>query len=509
MQGAGRAFKGLGDDAAKALKNWWKGGPDIEKILELKPLRDIPDEVHKAKLYASELADEVTKKMDVAAEGIRREVGRRESLVRDISTKVDMSTRKLNTMIETSRNPTKWYPGLEENIKNQKEYLEVLVTRQADIAADLKILQNIDKGIATNPQGVVSQLERAPELMSRFTSLGRWQQAAAKQMTTKNQILKSTSRYIGSDRKFVKEYLKEIAKLPEGNLYKMTWLANPQNQVKLLRLQTNKRYMKKLLDIGKGGVAARESLKGLSASQIAKKLGVAGGVTVGAIAFYSWFDDNGDEIVEQAQDINTMLGTIRTTGAGTVIVKDVKNAIEKIQKAKAKAETGLGTNPAKAAPEFIKEFTEAQQTIDNALYRWDAVVQTSNNPDEAKRVGEALRQYSANTTGTLEELNKSIVTKPQPTAPGLAGEKPVHAPVSKENILRIQRYLQETNPSVGASGELDRPTVRALKQLEREYDRLGEVSTFSEKHLLVNREIGHVISIEDLKDIESMMEKYR
>ena len=465
--------------------------------------------MHKAKLFSSNLADDVARKMDVASEGIIKEINTLESGFKDISTKVDMSTRKLNNMISDARNPLKHYPGLDDNIVNQREYLETLVIKQNNVGTDLKILRDLNKGIGISPQSIVSKLEASPDIASKFTSLIRWQRVANRQMARKNQILESVSRNLGNDRKFVKEYLKEVAALPEGNLYRMTWLANTKNQAKLLQLQTSKRYMAKLLGAGAGGKGAKESIKGLSATEAAKKLGIGtmGVAAVGAVAFYSWFDDKGDKIVEDISNIKARLDTINTTGLGTVIVDDVKDAIEKIQKIKSKTESGLGTNPAKAVQEFIREFTEAQQVINNALSRWSAVVQTSNNPDEARKVGKALQQYNINTIKSLKELDTSLSSKLTKPMPGMVGEKPVVSRISQTNILAIQRYLQETNPSVGASGGLDKPTIRALKQLEREYNRIGSTDRFT--NLLINRSARHMINLDDLRELKTMMKKYK
>jgi len=336
-------------------------------------------------------------------------------------------------------------------------------------------------------------------------------------MPIRNQIFESVSRNIRNDRKFFNEYIKEI--YPHLNrdtkmgIYAKNWMANPENARKLMELQVNKKYMAKLLDLTHGK-EFRESLAGLTSGQIARKLkiaGVAGAGLAGAIAFMTWFDDESEEIVKQTSSVDASLSSFRATGLGAVIVKETREALRKINQSTGNTEISLGTSPEKGGPDYIKTLVEQKAILDKNLGRWSVVVRSTDNKNAAIEAGEALKQYSANLERQLGDVGRLTGSTERPgrtVEPSVAGDIR-REPVSRERIKSVQNWLSSRFPMVGPTGNLDRPTVRALKMLEREYDRLGTTDRFSSGRLLVRPNEGHLIEVGDLSELDKRMRDYK
>jgi len=369
--------------------------------------------------------------------------------------------------------------------------------------------------IKTSPQSVASELSADPNIGRNFRSLDNWFAAATGNMNTKNQVLKSTSRYINSsDRKFFEEYAKEVYPgIKRSDRISMMWMANPENRTRLSALARNKKFLDKFLEL-EHGKELRESLRGLTSTQIARKLkiaGVAGAGLAGAVAFMTWFDDNGEEIKEESAKMDGDLSSVEASGLGAVILEDTRKAVEIINKTTSGADSALGEDPQKAAPDYIKTLVQQKYILDKNLERWNIVVRSSSNKEVATSAGEALRRYSANLEKQLNDVGGRTGSSERPgktVEPGIAGNIPSKS-MSRERIKSVQNWLSSRFPTVASTGTLDEPTVRALKLLEREYDRLGTTDRFSSGRLLVRPDEGHLIEAGDLDKLDKRMQKYR
>jgi hypothetical protein len=561
------------------LKNWWRGAPDVAKIMKSEAIENIPDVTHKAKIWSEKLTKDFVKgieesmagaikningeidSLSIAAREAKREWRQAETafstvetLVNDATAKAvkargaardaDLVAKKYIQEIEDLHQANMDVPrGIELEleraaIKSQsakrsyKYWSDIAASNQTKLARKRQIMEANEEAwklardkeaklldylqrIETSPQSVAQEVVSNPGIAQEFKSLGSWVRAGGKSIDEKHQIMKATSRYIrSSDRKFVKEYITEVyPNAKAGRPVAMRWLANPENATRLEGLRHSKKFRELLIEL-EHGKEFRESLRGLTSSQIARKLkiaGVAGAGLTGAVAFMTWFDEEGDEIAEQTTDAVSKIDSFRPSGLGAIIVQETKKALKTINKAKGTTESGLSKKPEKAAPVYIKTLIEQKAILDKNLARWNIVVRSADNPDTAREVGDALVIYSKTLekqlgdVGRLTETTKRPGTTPEP---GIAGDIR-REPISRERIKSVQNYLSAEFPTVGPTGNLDRPTIRALKILEREYDRLGRTDRFSSGRLLVRPDERHLIELGDLKQLDERMQGYK
>jgi len=499
-KGVGKLFASAGDNVVGMLKGWWsKGIPDVAKIMEIKPLREIPDAIHHAKLLDNKLSKEIMNEMGGAYKGILDNMKGLGSELKAVSNKVDMSRRQLNVLSDKLRDPSRTYSGLRETVGKQTEYLESLVQREADLTERLKILQNFDTVIKTNPQSVASQLDTLPQIGSEFPSLGRWKEVAEQQISRKGQIIAATSKNLGSDRRFLKEYLNRIVPLEKENTIKVMWLANPKNQIKLTQLKMKPKYMKRIL--GVGDEVPRSDISGLNASSLAKKLGigaVTAGTLGGAVAIFSWANSGGEKIDQKAEGLSSLLMSARSSGLGEVILDDVKVSVNKINTVSDAMKSNLHSTPRETLSKYFEVVVTEKEKIDKNLKQWSAVVVKSDNPEEMKKIGLALQSFSAEVEGELKKVSKILETA------GAIGVTPktIDLPVGSSNMVELQRYLASLNPNITATGQLDEQTIRTLQFLEGRYNTLAETDRFT--GLFYNSGTGKAIDVRDLKNLKKL-----
>lgn len=370
--------------------------------------------------------------------------------------------------------------------------------------------------IRTSPQDVAKELTANPEIGRDFGSLGNWFLSATSDINKKNKVLKSTSRYIkSSNRKFFNEYAREVYPgIKGGDEASALWMANPQNRSRLASLSRNKKFMDAVTELHYGK-EYRESLTGLTKSQLSRKLKIVGAAGVGltgAVAFMSWFDDESSEVIRQTAKTTADIGTLDSTGLGAVILQDTRKALKTINEATSKTEIDFGKEPERAGPEYIKTLVQQKAILDKNLASWDTVVKSSNDQGAAIAAGESLKSYSKDLESKLNDVMKlaKIPERPGRTPePGIAGSIS-GGKATREHIKSVQDYLSSKFPTVGPTGNLDRPTIRALKSLEREYDRLGNTDRYSiGGGLLVRPDTGHLIELKDLKQIDEIMKQYK
>jgi hypothetical protein len=478
-------------------------------------------------------ADDVVRKMDEATESattiVRRaveklegRVTRLEELVERAGRNLDEGQTKLGLALKEVEEGVEGAEvgvrGAQEAVARQAKRLEELEGKLALATKKRDYLSVVHSEMNNNPERAVKLLESDQRIGAAFPSLLEWQQVMRKNMPIKNQIFESVSRNINNNRKFIHEYVTEVYPYLDetGGIgaYAKNWVANPTNARRLLELQVSKKFRGPLAALLRGEKGARESLEGLTRLQLAKKLkivGVAGAGLVGAVAFMSWFDKEGEEIEEQTTDAVSKINSFRSSGLGAVIVQETKKALETINKAKRTTEVDLGNKPEKAAPMYIRTLIEQKAILDKNLARWEIVVKSADDPDTAREVGDALGVYSKTLEKQLGDVGKLTESTRRPgrtVEPGIAGDIR-RAPLSRDRIKSVQNYLSAKFPTVGPTGNLDRPTVRALKILEREYDRLGRTDRFSSGRLLVRPNERHLIELGDLKQLDERMKRYK
>lgn len=539
MRNVGRLFGRLGDDVAGALKRWWRGGPDLSKALKHEAIEDIPDAVHKAKLFRGKMADDISRRVRAGREGVFKELNTRSAELKRLREEYGRANRALRKTqkdleIAKSRRDYSRMRGNEERFYEQERVVDALeqdLARQSEdvmglkgtydnALMDKKVLENYYSALKDSPQSAITNIKANPRIQGEFPSLGNYVDEVEDALVTKNQILNSTSRNIANDSRFAKEYLREIhpnlGKDVGAGVYARNWMANPKNMEKLEQLRLSRKF-RKFLDVEEGGKAAREALRGLSRKEIISKLGLPAAsiaLTAGPLAVMSWFDEEQDEMVAESGSASSTLKSFKANDLGAVIQRQTLQAVNTIQDALHDAETEFGENPSKAAETLTTVLVENKAVIDNNLARWELVIRSSDDPRAAQLAGQRLSEYSREIGKQLvsvEQLTAAHLQKSKtpdvPQGGGIAGNRPTQ--LDPEHIKSVQSYLSGRFPNVAPTGQLDRPTVQALRALEQQFDRMGNTGRFTSTRLLVRPKEGHLIELQDLKNLEKMLQRGR
>ena len=531
LRNIGKLFGRMGDDVASALKNLWRGGPKLGKALEHKALEDIPDAVHKAKLFRGKIADDIARKVKSGHEGIYKEIQTRSAHIQRASDEFGRANRALvkteKSLNDARRNrdyhrmrgnEERYYEqhqlaeSLERDLLRQREHVGGLKGMLDDKIMNKQVLENFYSAAKSSPQSAIKNIKANPQLQGEFTSLGRYVDEIEDALVTKNQIINSASKNLSSDYRFAKEYLNHIHpsldKSSSYGVYANNWMANPKNMTKLEELRVNKKFQR-FLDIDVGGKAARESLRGLGRRELAAKLGLPVAtiaLTAGPLAVMSWLDSESDEVAAESGQTAANLKGFVASGPGAPIQKRALQAVANIQAALIDADAEISKNPV-AAINIVNTIVKNKAIIDESLSKWETVIDSADNADTAKTVGQELQKYSKDIEKRLGNITQ-IVGQHAGMEPGRAGNI-VRPKLTSDRIKGIQSYLANKFPEVAPTGKLDRPTIQALRMLERKFDTLGETGRFTSTRLLVRPREGHLIELQDLQKLEKMLQKGR
>lgn len=548
LGGIGRLFGRLGDDVVKGLKNFWRGGPDLKKALRLDAVEDIPDTIHKAKLHRGKAAQQITKKMDDAYDEVVKDLRQRTQNIKDAESelgRVSRSRNKIKRDLDNAQRDAEYYrakasrlgdgpdadaatenyyrnqrrvDSLEDDLLREAEDVRMYREKLEQQMTEKKELENLFSALEDSPQSALSQIKYNPEIRSKFPVLGAYARKAEDAIGHKSQILNSASRNINNDYKFGKEYLRDIHPyLGKGGRtgdYADNWMANPQNLTKLEEMMRNRRFSK-YLNIDEGSKAAREALRGLGRKELIGKLGVpltSVATIAGPMAVMSWLDDNAPEVAAESGHVSSYLKGFKSSDLGEQIRAQTLNAVEATQDAMHDVEDNMHSDPTAAVSTSINTLINSKAIIDKNLGRWQLVVMSSNDKEAATRAGQELQAYShqlGKRVAGLEHLTGEHLKRSQtPRDTGLAGDvrrKPTR--FDRNHVKSIQTYLSRKFPEVAPTGILDRPTIQALRKLEREFDELGNTGRFSSIRLLVRPKENHLIELQDLINLEKVLHR--
>ena len=402
---------------------------------------------------------------------------------------------------------------LSESIVEQQKTVTILTEDLTTIDRKYKKLNSAYIELGQNPQQAIRRMKTDPDLTNEVEISQHLRNLEAP-LSTKNQILNSSSRFIDNDKRFVEEYLTRIRPFRgrggSESLYAGNWMSNSNNLRKLEELRSGGKIGKILQDVEVHGKEVREALGGLVSSSIANKLKIGGTMAasiVAPIAIMSWFDDTSDVINIEAQKTRTGLGELSVSGEAGKIVSQARLAAEDAEDAIADTERGLGgDNPGAAAEDYINRLIRDKQIIDQSIAQWDRVTELADNKEAATIAGIHLQTLSATIGTSLKKAGKVVKNAPIPG--GVAGKK-----IPKDKIIKLQLFLRDQSIHsamfiyVTPSGVLDKPTIQALKRLEQEFNQAQETTEFT--GLLYSAEKNHLIGVEDLKKLEQTIQRGR
>lgn len=518
------------------LKYMWRGPatPSAKQVFKKELLENIPEEVSKFDVLNQQAKQLLNEGFEKARKRLRQDIN---SLSADhrgaVSEMGRLERLKMSRVAELRRMEQAVEQGSMEYVSALSKLEDEIVDIDSNIERfrkitdaaemDIRSLRILSQEAHNAPKEFIKRIKENPRLSQRFTALDDLAHATEEQLRRRFEIFKAVSPNVDSPKKFMREYIEKIKPLPDSDELKMTWLLNPKNKSTLMDLQRNpkaKKYMTKLLSkqpeaMTAGMAKSMKDLKGQSASSISKKLGVSmsvAGAIAAALGLYSWFDDTGPVQQDAAARLSD-LTNFKAGGVPGAMVANVISALKAQEAAYKKAQSQMGGKKAQAAiTEYVESVARTQNVIEKVLPRWQMVIDYADNPDAARSAGRALEALNADLAANLGALEAEVGETAGGAGGGMMGQKepapqPKPQKISQQRILGVQEYLSTKNPYVGATGRLDRETVRMLKELENEYNSLGNTTRFT--GLLVDLSKKHLIEGADLREIDREMNKYR
>ena len=390
--------------------------------------------------------------------------------------------------------------------------LQGLVKEEAEIAQRIALQKNqinsVSKMLQTSiePGGervALDMLAKNEHQLRTVPGVLEWKMGIDGVFRKNRQVLKLTSKNLGSDTKFLQEFL-SLKRNPAAAKKLELWSANPHNFNKLEKLM----HKDKIFDIiTKGKMTTRQKLMGVTLGDTAKRLGIGTAAVAtagGAIGVYSWFDDNDPkETATQAEDIVTNLRGLKVHGYGKTILTRILTTIEGIGRLSSKTNGGLSSNPVKASEEYVDGASRGLQQLHEHMQQWEIVVQSSSDQDKAREIGSQLNGLINKMATSLESAGTMVGIGATGAGAGVAGK----TMTKSNNISKIQGFLRSNfNAGIRQTGELDRDTVQALRVLEQNFNRKSGDTRFT--GLFVVPEANHVINYDDLVEAYRRITKY-
>jgi hypothetical protein len=396
--------------------------------------------------------------------------------------------------------------GLDDALQSQINTVREKERLLNQLNIELSELGALNKAVTEKDfKTVIEMTKLNPDIALKYPSLARSLSKLTNVGGDMELISNALSKNLGNDRKFVKEYLKKIHPFVGKSAYSDAWMANPQNAAKLEEMLRSRKFGK-YLELESGSKSARESLSKLNRMHLAKTLGVSA-ASIGAVGapalMMDWFDDNSEDLSERSQEVSEQASKFRAVGVGLKVLEETMAAAEKIRKAEEEARSTMERDPAAATQKYVDTLIDQKSIIDRNLKKWDYVVRSSDNPQGAQQAKVAFEQLSKHVDEELAKASDIAEGK----ADGLAGDV---SGLNKDNVKAIQDYIKGrfTGAGISPTGVLDRPTLQALKQLQREYDRLGDTGgRISQKGIIINEKEGHLIMLDDLKKLDQLIRK--
>lgn len=502
VRGVGRLFASAGDNVLSAFGRWWsKGLPKAEKILELKALKEIPNEIYEARLLNQGLGKEVNE----ITSGLTKSV---EDIVKSFRRQMNVQGAELERFERTmgrllKRKQSITAPEEMAKIDATIDQVQAALQRRQSLYDDAiqkyNEISSIYHEISKNPQGAATLLSDLPQVASKY-NLNEWLARSQNVMNTKRQILEAASKNLNNDKRFVREYVEYISKLPNENPLKSAWLANPRNMAKLTELQMKPKYLQQIAE-AEGRELKHADISGLTKGKIMKMLGIgagAAGAIAGVAGLFSWASKSVEKVDQNAESLLSRLMGAQSSDLGEIILSNIQKSVNTISTESDNLKINAAKNPKEAFTKYFEILAAEKEKIDKNLRQWGAVVVGSNNPDEMRKLGEAVRNFSVQIEEELKNADKVI------EGAGNVGRAPSIAPGGgSPNILKIQQYLKESNPSMSITGTLDATTIDALRRLEDRYNRLAETDRFT--GLIYNPATRNIMSLEDLKSLEKVI----
>lgn len=481
-----------------ALAHWWsKGAKNLGKGAAEETAKIMNDLTR-----VRELASNASKYMNEVLQTGNSKLGR---AVQSLNSSMKHNEAELQRILRSinqkeSLAPDKQIEGVQNVLSGLKEQRAVLSETLAQQKRQLAALSDMmQKSITPGQEKAALDVFTQNSDLASITGVLEWQQNLNEAFRVNRQVINSASRHLGNDTKFLQEYL-SMKRNPEAARKLEMWVANPKNSQKLQSLMNKDR----IADIvGRGKMTARERLVGLTPLEQATSLGIGAAALGGAakaLDVFDWFDSNDPgQLFDDSSGLRADLNALETVGYGKTLVAKVDMSLGRISALTAGANAGLGQDPTKAATKFTQDFTKELDTLERYMGQWQAVVDSSNDPDKAEAIGEKIQNLIKNGAEGLKELGGRVGFS---GGSGMAGSR-----MGDSNLTKIQSLLSnQLGINVAPTGELDQMTVNGLRSLEQKFNAQAQTNEFTGAFVLP--EVNYVISYGDLMEAFNRIRKY-
>lgn len=459
-------------------------------------------DIWKARQQAKSVAEEAFKHIDDATR-VGHTLGRQvDALSNRAIASLDRAKGQLTSFI--SQFPEEAAPV--RNLIAKLDEAERLARLNPDQA--IAVVDDVLKTIRdTNVDAFVANLVESGKIpkgmASRFRiELGRGIEEVATSVSTSKSSLDNAARLvreIGAARStkgnagFIEEYLR-YSKSPHSP-EAQRWLANPANVDRMLKLRESGRAAKIISELERSGrvsVPVMTKLKGVTYTDLAKRMGLGGAVGLGAgglgvAKLYDWMGDVGDFSLS-GPPIETTMSNLqqKTSGPGASVVQEANRALGVINQSALRSKQMMDRDPQTAIANMTREFGQQHMRLLQVLNNWDKVTANTTDPEAAEQAQDQLAGFVNNIGAKLKQLGVTV-----------------NVPIKREsdpledyaNISQIQRYF-----GVRPTGKMDPSTASKLRALEAKLNEkardMGANRDFS--GFFYNPTVGHVIPYPDL-----------
>lgn len=304
-----------------------------------------------------------------------------------------------------------------------------------------------------------------------------------------------------SDIKFVDEYLRHSSRT--NSKESMYFLANPKNLARMDKIKESPRAEKiitELLRKKKTKLPMSVKMKGLTYTDMAKRMGIGGAVGAGGAAYgvsslFDWMSDAAGSVFGGSAEESLAALATTTQGSGAGVVKEARVLVSKINQTSAAASQMMSRNPQMAIPQLANAYGQYQAQLKNVIGKWRAVEANTENPEAAKQAKRQLIALAGDLGNRLRDLSSKV---------GVNIGRPRDPLEEYANIIQIQTYF-----GLPISGKVDQQTAAKLLGLERKLNQKAQEAGAKQDFTgyFYNPSVKHVISYADLLEATKRLSK--
>jgi len=420
------------------------------------------------------------------AERIKTSLGKFDNYIKELSAqpRTEITAGQINSATFKKMELEDDLQKLTSNIENKQIAIQKLQ----------EIQNEFEKGGGMAASNALDKAQQYSGVLSQNPELSEWRATLEHAISVNKDLLNLRSPNLSNDVGFVQEYMNLKTTPGLGKHFEM-WQEVPDNMSKLIEMEHSGTFQK-ILSSGEIRMPVKALFSEGNVKTALQRAGTIAGIgTAGTAALwyggkgmfsvYEWFTShyplNVNNMIETS--LEPLLKNLKVSGEGQSIVQQMLQFLSNYTSLEDSALNALKTDHTKVAGVLSNMMRELNAMI-GITEQWNTVIQNAGDKQLAQQAGAKISMFIDSQLSSLNALANRLGTttiedaeqgKPAPRietneyeelpAPAKDGAISSTAAQENDNLSKIQNLLDLPN-----TGILDNKTVRAIRELEQEFN---------------------------------------